>query len=116
MQFYSAKTGKLYNTIKECSDAEKEWEAKELEKQQVAETKAAKRKEDAAKVEEAYKKYMESQKATDELYKQYTAAKSDFIKVYGGFHLTDSNGEVKVNTISDMISDFFDLLNLRSLF
>lgn len=112
IKFYSDKLKKFFDTVDACEEAEKAAELAEQKKKEEADKKNIARKEDAAKVEEAYKKYAESQKVTDNLYKDYIAAKKEFIDKYNQFHLTDNNGDVKVTTVSDFFSDFIDTFNL----
>lgn len=112
MKYYSEKLGKVYNTEKECLEAEfkakeeenrqkvlKEREealAKEKKEKEMAERKAA-----AAEVDEARKAMVAAQKA----YKEKLDA---FIKRYHNYHFTTTN----IDDIPTLFDNFFNIFNL----
>ena len=92
MKYYGERTNKLYDTEKECMDAEfkakeaenlariqKEKEVRELKEKK--EKEVAERKAMAEKVEAARKAYLEAQKA-------YRTELEAFCKKYGTYHYT----------------------------
>jgi len=106
MKYYGERTNKLYDTEKECMDAEfKAKEQENLEKikkeREVAlakekkEKEVAARKEAAGKVEAARKAYLEAQKA-------YRKELEEFCKTYGTYHYSVDN--------ADEIPSLFDML------
>lgn len=98
MQFYSNLTKTLYNTAKECEEAEasykKQLEEAEAKKKQLAETKAA----EAKAVTEAYKKVREAQKEYDRL-------RAAFIKNHGYFHFSYSDPDER--SVFSLFEDLF---------
>ena len=109
IKYYSERTGKFYDTVEACEDAElkaKEQEnlarikkeREEREKKELQEQRAAKRKEDATKVETARKAMVEAQKK----YRDELAA---FCKEYGSYHYTSSS----VDDIPTLFSDFWKI-------
>lgn len=104
MKYYSEKLNKVFNTERECMDAEfkakeqenlariqKEKEARELKEKK--EREVTERKEMAEKVETARKAYLEAQKA-------YRTELEAFCQKYGTYHYTVSN--------TDEIPSLFD--------
>ena len=107
MKYYSEKLNKVFNTERECMDAEfKAKEQENLEKiakekalreeKEKKEALAAERKEMAEKVETARKAYLEAQKA-------YRTELEAFCKKYGTYHFS-------LNNLED-IPHLFDVLN-----
>lgn len=108
MKYFSEKLNKVFDTERECMEAEfkvkvqentekikKERElalAKEKKEKEVAERKAC-----AEKVEAARKAYLEAQKA-------YRAELDKFIKTYGSFHMSWSANDMK--SIEDLLDTF----------
>lgn len=108
MKYYGEHTNKLYDTEKECMDAEfkaKEQEnlekikkerelalAKEKKEKEVAERKAC-----AEKVEAARAAYLNAQKA-------YRSELDKFIKKYGSFHMSWSENDMK--SVEDLLNTF----------
>lgn len=97
MKYYSEKLNKVFNTERECMDAEfkakeqenlariqKEKEARELKEKK--EKEVAERKEMAEKVETARKAYLEAQKA-------YRTELEAFCQKYGTYHYTVSDAD-----------------------
>jgi len=106
MKYYSEKLNKVFNTERECMDAEfKAKEQENLEKiakekalreeKEKKEALAAERKEMAEKVETARKAYLEAQKA-------YRTELEAFCKKYGTYHYTVSD--------ADEVPSLFDAL------
>ena len=111
MKYYGERTKTLYNTEKECMEAEaqakekenlerikKERElalAKEKKEKEVAERKAC-----AEKVEAARKAYLEAQKA-------YRAELEGFCKKYGTYHYTVSDAD-EVPSLFDVFKYAFN--------
>lgn len=106
MKYYSEKLNKVFNTERECMDAEfKAKEQENLEKiakekalreeKEKKEALAAERKEMAEKVETARKAYLEAQKA-------YRTELEAFCKKYGTYHYTISD--------ADEVPSLFDAL------
>lgn len=123
MKYYSDVLNKPFNTIKELNEAE-EAHNKELKTKEEA---LSKKKEEASKVEDAYKKYLDGVKTNNEKrkelndidnanYRAYLDARMSFIKKYGSYHMTYTNDDddtrVKVTTsnafndLSDFIASF----------
>ena len=110
MKYYGERTNKLYNTEKECMEAEfkaKEKEnlekiekeralaiAKEKKEKEVAERKAA-----AESVDAARKQYVEAQKA-------YRQALEDFCGKYGTYHYS-TNGADDIPSLFDWFGNLF---------
>ena len=97
MKYYGERTGKLYDTEKECQEAEfkakeEENKAKILAEKKAAEAKAKKeqeaseRKAMAAEVETARKNMVNAQKA-------YRDILDKFIKTYGTYHFSSTSLE-----------------------
>lgn len=106
MKYYGERTNRLYNTEKECMDAEfaaKEQEnlariqkeKAERELKEKKEKEAALRKEAAMKVDAARKAYLEAQKA-------YHEELESFCKTYGTYHYSIDN--------ADEVPSLFDAL------
>lgn len=111
MKYYGERTNKLYDTEKECMDAEfkakeqenlariqKEKEARELKEQK--EKAAAERKAAADKVAAARKAYLEAQKA-------YRAELEAFCKKYGTYHYTVTDAD-EVPSLFDVFKYAFN--------
>ena len=111
MKYYGERTNKLYDTEKECMDAEfkakeqenlariqKEKEARELKEQK--EKAAAERKAAADKVAAARKAYLEAQKA-------YRAELEAFCKAYGTYHYTVTDAD-EVPSLFDVFKYAFN--------
>lgn len=112
MKYYGERTNKLYDTEKECMEAEAQAKEKEnLEKirkerelalaKEQKEKAIAERKEYANRVEAARKAYLEAQKA-------YRTELEGFCKKYGTYHYTVKDGEE--------IPSLFDWFNLNNFF
>ena len=88
MKYYSETLKKMFNSVEELDNAEKELlEQKEEEKKALAV-----KKEDAKEVEDAFKAYVEiKNKAYDEIKqaeKVFIEKKNAFVKKYGCYHMT----------------------------
>lgn len=108
MKYYSEKLNKVFDTERECMEAEFKIKEQEnlariqkekalREEKEKKEALAAERKEMAEKVETARKAYLEAQKA-------YKAELDKFIKTYGSFHMSWSANDIK--SIEDLLSTF----------
>lgn len=108
MKYYSEKLNKVFNTEKECMDAEFKAKEKEnleriakekalREEKEKKEQLAAERKADADKVEAAHKAMVDAQKT-------YRDVLNSFIEKYGSYHLSLSG--------ADAIPHLFDIFNL----
>ena len=84
MKYFSEKLNKVFDTAKECKEAEVAFDKEEAEKVEKREARAARAKE----VEDAYKKYQE--------------LLQKFIKDYGSFHMTINDG----TSIFDLFDNF----------
>lgn len=111
MKYYSEKLKKLFDTVDELKDAEKEFEEKQLVKKQELEVKKTK----AQEVEDAYKNYIQvtkdaNQKVT-EAYNQYLTLRNAFVKEYNSFHMSYRDSVDATNTsIWNSLFDFFKYL------
>ena len=100
MKYLSEKTNKAYDTEEELKKAEKEFDLKQKQK----EDEVSKKKQDAQKVQDAYKKFLEtSKRCREEIEKaeqDYYDLMSKFIEKYGSWHMTytNVNGEEPFNT------------------
>ena len=103
MKIISEKTGKTYNTVNECLEAEKQYDealaAEKLKKEELAKA----RKERAAEVEEAYSAILDAQKV-------YREKLDAFVKDYGSFHLTIRTGEHNPFDLWTGVRDLFSEL------
>lgn len=114
--YHSYRLNKDFNTLKELQEAEENYQ-KELDAKQ---EKAAERKVDAQKVEDALKHFYDVKKEAYQQMKEaeeaYYNARNEFIKKYGSYHATYSNdnGNEMVR-VSDLISffgnDIFSIFN-----
>ena len=111
MKYYGERTNKLYDTERECMDAEfkakeadnlariqKEKEARELKEKK--EKEVAERKVMAEKVEAARKAYLEAQKA-------YRNELEAFCKKYGTYHYTVTDAD-EVPSLFDVFKYAFN--------
>lgn len=111
--YYSNVLNKKFDSLSELKEAEKNY-AVEQEKLKLAQLN---KKTDAAKVEAAYKKLIETQvkanKEIEEARKVYMEARKEFIEKYGSYHATytNMNGEQSIS-VSDIIDSFFDVFNV----
>lgn len=84
MYIFSEKLNKKFDTVEACVAAEKEYDKQVEEAKAKKAALTAERSARAKKVEEAYKKVSEANKAYKELLNQ-------FCKDYGSFHMTLKN-------------------------
>ena len=98
MKYFSEKLNKVFESEKECVEAENKFELAKQEKEEKEKRLTQERKERAHEIEEQYKKIMDDRK-------EYRKMVDDFIRDYGSFHCTFKSSEP---VFSDM--DFFDLL------
>ena len=98
MKYFSEKLNKVFESEKECEEAENKFELAKQEKEEKEKRLTQERKERAHEIEEQYKKIMDDRK-------EYRRLVDDFIRDYGSFHCTFKSSEP---VFSDM--DFFDLL------
>lgn len=98
MKYFSEKLNKVFESEKECVEAENKFELAKQEKEEKEKRLTQERKERAREIEEQYKKIMDDRK-------EYRRLVDDFIRDYGSFHCTFKSSEP---VFSDM--DFFDLL------
>lgn len=101
--YYSEKVRKYFDNKKECEEAEKKYD-----EEHAAELKAQEeRKDAAAKVDEAYKKYSEAQKVADGLYRDWLTARNEFVKKYKFYHMTYSDEDGEIKTVSEVLDTIF---------
>lgn len=98
MKYFSEKLNKVFESEKECVEAENKFELAKQEKEEKEKRLTQERKERAHEIEEQYKKIMDDRK-------EYRKMVDDFIRDYGSFHCTFKSNEP---VFSDM--DLFDLL------
>lgn len=96
MKIYSEITKKEYQTVDECLKDEAVFMEEKAKKDEEKNQLAKQRKEDAKKVEDAYKAIIEANK-------NYNKLRDEFIKKYGSFHMTVTNRG------SEIPFDFFDM-------
>lgn len=99
MKYFSDILNKVYNTEKECKEAEEQYLSKKKAEEEAKQKLTEKRKERAKEVEEAFKNVREAQKHYDELLKA-------FVKDYGSFHMSFSESGAS-DTLSDILTRFF---------
>lgn len=97
MKYYSESLKKVYDSEKECQDAEREYAEKVAAEKAEREKLQKARKERAAEVESARQAYLEAQKS-------YIELRNKFINDFGGWHMT-----VSTSTPRDLI-DLFDTI------
>lgn len=95
MRIYSEITKKEYKTVEECLADEKQFSEAKVKAEKEKELLAQQRKEDAKKIEDAYKAILDANK-------HYTELRDKFIEKYGSFHMTVRNRG------SEIPFDFFD--------
>ena len=98
MKYFSEKLNKVFESEKECVEAENKFELAKQEKEEKEKRLTQERKERAHEIEAQYKKIMDDRK-------EYRKMVDDFIRDYGSFHCTFKSNEP---VFSDM--DLFDLL------
>ena len=108
MKFYSDVTKQLYDSKEDCYAAEKAYEEKvAAEKAKKAELENS-RKNDAKALQELENSYTqlvrENKAKEEELAKKIVAARNEFIKKYGSYHVTYSN---IMDDISPLFKFFF---------
>lgn len=81
MKYFSEKLNKLFDTDKECAEAEAAHEKAVAEAEAKKKALANERAERAKKVEDLYKAFLEARKAYDDELKL-------FVKDYGSYHTT----------------------------
>ena len=106
--YYSKLLNKPFDTLDELKQAEDAYHKANEEKIKLAEEK----REDAKKVEDAYKHLLEVQKKAQAEIKEaedmYLKERNSFIQKHNGYHMTytNRNGEETLN-VSDLIDSFF---------
>ena len=117
MKYYSEKLSEAkgramtFDSPEKLEEAEKEYD----EKHAVELRRAEERKNDAKKVEDAYKRTLEvrreASKAIDDADRAYREARDAFVKKHGSYHMTYTNSNGKeLLTFGDLWDDFFDRL------
>lgn len=96
MKFYSDKTKKIYDSVEQLEAAETEYD-----KAHAAEI--AKQKERKARAEEINKARKDAIKAQ----KHYNELVNKFVKDYGSYHATYTDGDETFLTASDLIDKLF---------
>ena len=90
MKYYSEELKKVFDSVEDLENAEKEQEEKKAHELALREEK----KERAHEVEDAYKKYLE--------------LRSKFINDYGSYHMSLTEKDLpKVNSIFDLLEPFW---------
>lgn len=111
MKYYSEELKKVFDSVEELNEAEKEASIKKEEEKKAL----AIKKEDAEEVENAFKTYVEiKNKAYDEIKKAekvFVEKKNAFVKKYGCYHMTyTSSGDKPLLDIKGNIDKIlFDL-------
>lgn len=109
--FKSEITGKVYDSEKECLDAEKAHNELIVKESKAKEE----RKQEAEEIKKAYADYISlldaNKKAETESYNKYLELKNKFIDKYGSYHLTLTQKDDLKPTIKVGVDAFKDLIN-----
>lgn len=98
MKYYSEILKNVYDSEKECKQAEAAFLKEKAEKDEKEKALQENRKARAKEIEEAYKAKLEADK-------HYLKLRKDFIKDYGSFHLTVSSKD----DVEDILETFFKI-------
>lgn len=111
--FKSEITGKVYESEKECLEAEEAHNALVIKKNKEKEE----RKEEADKIKSKYEEYLnlctENKKKETEVYNEYLDLRNKFVDKYGSYHLTISSKDdlkplADFEELSNFVSTFFN--------
>lgn len=112
--YHSYRLNRDFSTVKELQEAEAAYDKEQAEKEALTQV----RKEDAKKVEDAFKDFLkvreEAAKSIKNAEENYYAARAEFIKKYGYYHATYSSndGIVSVSDLANMFfGNLFDIFN-----
>ena len=83
MKYYSEKTGKFYNSVKECTRAEEEFDLEQAKTREAEEAAAAEEKALLEKVEAAEAEYENAVKVSAEAMNKYVELQREYNKKYG---------------------------------
>lgn len=112
MRIFSDKTNQWYQTVEDCTAAEKAYDEKVLAEKVQKDELTKKRADEAKAVEKSYKDYLDIKKqslaAIDKAQKDYEEALTKFCDKYGAFHFTyRNNGPNPFDVINDIFFKLF---------